>query len=209
MATVNLQAKPVQAAAGAANQAFGSFMPKAPLGPNVPQPTGVEPPQKVSTPSGAKPDISPMAEPPAVITTAKAKKKTTKNQQTLNAMIEAQKQAAEAAKQAGISEDDEVDLMISVTEAVTNAIQHGNREDESKKVYIRIEIVPPEVTIWVKDEGQGFDTEALPDPRDSQNVMNVSGRGILMMREFMDRVEFCRWKRGMAVKMTKRFTPRQ
>ena len=115
----------------------------------------------------------------------------------------------EAAKQAGISEDDEVDLMISVTEAVTNAIQHGNREDESKKVYIRIEIASPEVTIWVKDEGQGFDTEALPDPRDSQNVMNVSGRGILMMREFMDRVEFCRWERGMAVKMTRRFTPGQ
>jgi len=106
MATVNLQAKPVQAAAGAANQAFGSFMPKQTPAPmqSIEPNQSVAPPQTVPTPSGAKQDISPMAEPPAVITTAKAKKKTTKNQQTLNAMIEAQKQAAEAAKQAPLPE---------------------------------------------------------------------------------------------------------
>lgn len=105
----------------------------------------------------------------------------------------------------GISEDDSVDLMIAVTEAVTNAIQHGNREDESKHVHIRIETAPSEITLWVEDEGKGFDVEAVPDPRNTGNLLRESGRGILMMKAFMDEVSFASGEKGTSVRMVKRF----
>ena len=111
------------------------------------------------------------------------------------------------AERVGISEDDTVDLMIAVTEAVTNAIQHGNREDGNKHIHIRIEAVPSKVTVWVEDEGEGFDASSVPDPRNSSNLMEKSGRGILMMKAFMDRVEFTSGKHGTRVKMVKRFFP--
>ena len=111
----------------------------------------------------------------------------------------------EAAGRIGLPEDQAVDLMISVMEAVNNAILHGNREDESKQVHVRIEAEPSKVTIWVKDEGEGFDVNSLPDPREPGNLLKLAGRGIVMMKAFMDDVEFQNWERGTLVKMTKRF----
>ncbi|MDA0748134.1 MAG: ATP-binding protein [bacterium] len=111
----------------------------------------------------------------------------------------------EAAKQLCLTEEDEADLMISVMEAVNNAIQHGNREDQNKLVYIRIQMGSGEITVSVEDEGGGFEPGAVPDPREPKNLMNVSGRGILMMKAFMDRVEFEPAEQGTRVTMTKRF----
>ena len=108
--------------------------------------------------------------------------------------------------QVGISEDDKVDLMISVMEAVNNAIQHGNQEDETKQVHIRIEAEPGKVVCWVRDEGQGFNPAKVPDPLSPQNLLNPSGRGILMMREFMDNVEFSAEGSGTSVRMSKQFS---
>jgi len=110
-----------------------------------------------------------------------------------------------AAVRIGISEDNSVDLMIAITEAVTNAIQHGNREDESKRVHIRVETAPSEITIWVEDEGKGFDVEAVQDPRNTGNLLRESGRGILMMQAFMDEVAFASGEKGTSVRMVKRF----
>jgi serine/threonine-protein kinase RsbW len=105
----------------------------------------------------------------------------------------------------GISDEDEVDLMISVMEAVNNAIQHGNKEDATKQVHIRIEAEPGQLVCWVSDEGHGFDPAQVPDPLSPGNLLNPSGRGILMMREFMDDVEFSAGDLGTSVKMSKQF----
>jgi serine/threonine-protein kinase RsbW len=105
----------------------------------------------------------------------------------------------------GISEEDEVDLMISVMEAVNNAIQYGNKEDASKQVHIRIEAEPGRLVCWVRDEGQGFDPEAVPDPLSPDNLLNTSGRGVLLMREFMDDVEISAGDLGTSVRMSKQF----
>ena len=112
----------------------------------------------------------------------------------------------EAAKRSGISEKVKPDFVVAVTEGVVNAIRQGNREDEAKQIHIEIETKPAEIIARIRDEGKGFDVEAVPDPRDPQNRMNPAGRGILMMRVFMDRVEFFRLETGMLVEMAKRIT---
>ncbi len=111
----------------------------------------------------------------------------------------------QTAKQMVLGEDDETDLMISIMEAVNNAIQHGNQGDESKQVHLRLASSSDAIEIWVRDEGAGFDLASVPDPTDPDNLMNVSGRGILMMRSFMDEVDFSAGSEGLEVRMAKRF----
>lgn len=111
----------------------------------------------------------------------------------------------EAGRRVGIGKDDEVDLMISVMEAVNNAIQHGNAEDPEKEVHIQIVTEPLALTCTVRDEGGGFDLARVPDRIRTENLLNPSGRGILMMREFMDDVDFSIDSGGTSVKMRKRF----
>ena len=79
---------------------------------------------------------------------------------------------------------------MSVRESVTNAIQHGNKLDLSKKVDICFEIAPDRLAVTVKDQGQGFQADAIPNPLDRDNLLKPSGRGIFYIRTFMDEVEF-------------------
>ena len=111
-----------------------------------------------------------------------------------------------AVQQAGVSEDEQVDLMVAVMEALNNAIDHGNGEDATKNVHLKIEILPSTITVWVQDEGSGFNPDTTPDPREPHNLLNDSGRGLLMMRAFMDEVEVVPSKTGTLVKMIKYFS---
>ncbi len=110
-----------------------------------------------------------------------------------------------AVRIAGASEDEQIDLMVAVMEVLNNAIDHGNGEDASRQVHLKIDIQPTSVTVWVWDEGQGFDPGTIPDPRAPENLMNDSGRGLLMMRAFMDEVDFIPSQTGTLVKMIKYF----
>jgi serine/threonine-protein kinase RsbW len=112
----------------------------------------------------------------------------------------------EAARDMGLPEEEEVDLMIAVMEAVNNAILHGNQEDAQKEIQMRIEANPASITVWVQDEGGGFVLKSVPDPLAPGNVMNTSGRGILMMQAFMDNVEILPTDKGTVVKLTKTFS---
>ncbi len=94
---------------------------------------------------------------------------------------------------------------MSVRESVTNAIQHGNKLDESKKVDIRFEVAPDHLDISVKDQGTGFLVDDLPTPLDPENLLKPSGRGIFYIRSFMDEVEFKPLSQGgMEVHMVKK-----
>lgn len=79
---------------------------------------------------------------------------------------------------------------MSVRESVTNAIQHGNKLDISKKVGIRFQVQPDRIAIFVKDQGAGFCIDEIPSPLDNENLLKPSGRGIFYIRTFMDEVEF-------------------
>jgi len=107
----------------------------------------------------------------------------------------------------GFDEDTAHWIGMSVRETVTNAIQHGNKLDLSKKVDIQFEVGPDRLSISVKDQGSGFSPSELPNPLDPENLLKPSGRGIFYIRSFMDEVEFRPLSQGgMEVHMMKRVT---
>ena len=82
------------------------------------------------------------------------------------------------------------DVEIALREALANAIIHGNHEDRRKHVHVTCRCEPDQVSIAVKDEGSGFDINAVPDPTVRENIGSVHGRGILLMKAVMDEVRF-------------------
>jgi serine/threonine-protein kinase RsbW len=94
------------------------------------------------------------------------------------------------AQQAGFSEETIVDIAISVSEAVNNAILHGNKNDPRKKVHILAETSENVIVLKIRDEGQGFAPVTVCDPRDPDNLMKCTGRGILIQKTLMDEVNF-------------------
>lgn len=92
-------------------------------------------------------------------------------------------------------------LMVSLTEAVNNAILHGNRSNADKKVFVRCEVVPGWLLFEIKDEGRGFRPDHVRNPLKEENLHRESGRGIFLMRTLMDKVEFEHLSSGMQVRL--------
>ncbi len=90
----------------------------------------------------------------------------------------------------GVQEDYYGNVLIAVTEAVNNAIQHGNIFDNELVVYVSVGDNPEEFCFTVRDQGRGFDFEHLPDPTAPENIEKENGRGIFLMRSLADEVEF-------------------
>ncbi|MFN5147648.1 MAG: ATP-binding protein [Flavobacteriia bacterium] len=90
----------------------------------------------------------------------------------------------------GVNEDYYGNVLIAVTEAVNNAIDHGNKRDNSLDVLVAVGDNPNEFCFTVKDQGRGFDYENLPDPTAPENILKENGRGIFLMRNLADVVEF-------------------
>jgi serine/threonine-protein kinase RsbW len=90
----------------------------------------------------------------------------------------------------GVKEEVYGNILLSVTEAVNNAIQHGNKYDLSKVVEITFYKSDKMLTFSIKDEGNGFDFNHLKDPTDPENLENPHGRGVFLMRNLSDNVEF-------------------
>jgi serine/threonine-protein kinase RsbW len=100
-------------------------------------------------------------------------------------------------------------VAVAVRESVINAIKHGNAGDERKRVYVEFTPLdrdsPPGVSIRVRDEGPGFDPAAVPDPLHPENLLKASGRGIFLIRSFMDELRLQpAAEGGMEVVMVKR-----
>ena len=128
---------------------------------------------------------------------------------TLPSRIETVAKAANAVadfvSRSGISEDAAFGIDMAVREAVTNAVVHGNAQDEQKAVELTLKSSPEAVEITVHDQGQGFSPEEVPDPTEEENILKTSGRGIFFMRTFMDEVTWSiRPGGGTTVRMLKR-----
>lgn len=90
----------------------------------------------------------------------------------------------------GVNEDSYGNMLIAVTEAVNNAIHHGNQDDPEKVVRIGFESENSKLVFSITDEGQGFDYANLPDPTDPANLDKISGRGVFLMQNLSDSIQF-------------------
>lgn len=99
------------------------------------------------------------------------------------------------------SEEDVFSVHLALQEAFLNAIRHGNKMDPEKEVRIDYSVGLDKVEIFMTDEGDGFDPQAVPDPRYGENLYKIKGRGLLLMRSYMDAVEFN--ERGNRVRMVR------
>jgi serine/threonine-protein kinase RsbW len=105
----------------------------------------------------------------------------------------------------GFDEDATHNMSVAVRESVVNAIKHGNQQDESKRVHVRLALHERALEVQVRDEGQGFDPGGVPDPLAPENLLKAYGRGIFFMRQFMDEVQHSfPAKGGTVVRMLKK-----
>lgn len=91
---------------------------------------------------------------------------------------------------ANFGDEDFNRIMLALSEAVNNAIIHGNKEDSDKKVHISTSLEGQTLKISVRDEGEGFNPEKLPDPLKEENLLNEGGRGIYLIEQYSDDLEF-------------------
>ncbi len=115
---------------------------------------------------------------------------------TLESVDSAEDLAVGAAKRAGFGEDEVMKIGMAVRESMVNAVVHGNRYNANKKVRLSVTRNSGRFTVRIADEGEGFEFERLPDPLAPENLMRTSGRGIFLIRSFMDEFEIRRLEPG-------------
>jgi serine/threonine-protein kinase RsbW len=94
------------------------------------------------------------------------------------------------AKDLGLNEEQLATLLLAVTEATTNAIIHANKCDKSKLVRVDVNVQNSKLVIKVTDEGTGFDPTQIPDPTHPENILKDSGRGMYLMKVYMDDLKY-------------------
>jgi len=115
---------------------------------------------------------------------------------TLDSVDNAEELAVGAAQRAGFDDDDLMKIGMAVRESMVNAVVHGNRYNANKKVRLSVAKNSERFTVRIADEGEGFEFEHLPDPLAPENIMRTSGRGIFLIRSFMDEFQIRRLDPG-------------
>jgi serine/threonine-protein kinase RsbW len=109
---------------------------------------------------------------------------------SLESVSKVEQTAEQMAKKAGIEEDEVFRVAMAVREAAVNAVLHGNSYDPDKRITASFENTGDALVIRIADQGKGLDPETLPDPLAPENLLRGSGRGIFLIRSFMDEVHF-------------------
>jgi len=115
--------------------------------------------------------------------------------------------AEEYAERAGFDEDTSAHIAMAVREAGVNAVMHGNAYDPEKHVSVTFEMTADLLTVRVADQGQGLDPDTIPDPLAPENILRGSGRGIFLIRAFMDEVHFRQLHPGTELTLIKHRKP--
>ncbi len=123
---------------------------------------------------------------------------------TLESVNKAEEMADQMAARAGLDEDTRGGFSMAVREGMINAILHGNQYDPAKRVNLTFERNQQELIVTITDEGKGFIPEEVPDPLAPENLLKQSGRGIFLMRTFMDEVRFRKLDPGTEISLIKR-----
>jgi serine/threonine-protein kinase RsbW len=111
-------------------------------------------------------------------------------QSKLDNICHIEKLVDEISEQCNLSSELYGKILIATLEAVNNSIVHGNKFDINKTVDVSVQISPSEIHIYVKDQGVGFNYEDVPDPTKPENLENVSGRGVFLMKNLADNIFF-------------------
>ena len=117
--------------------------------------------------------------------------------------------AEEFAARAGFDEDTVPNIAMAVREAAVNAILHGNAYNPAKQITATFEANSAALIMRIADQGQGFNADNLPDPLAPENILRGSGRGIFLIRAFMDEVHFRQLQPGTELTLIKHRTPAQ
>ncbi|HWR51752.1 MAG TPA: ATP-binding protein [Bryobacteraceae bacterium] len=121
----------------------------------------------------------------------------------LESADEAETLVVDVARDAGFPEDELHKIGMAVRESIVNAVVHGNRYNRRKKVHLAVSTAGDRLAIRVGDEGEGFDMTSLPDPVADQNLLQQSGRGIFLIRAFMDEFSIRQLNPGTEVTLLK------
>jgi serine/threonine-protein kinase RsbW len=122
----------------------------------------------------------------------------------LESADEAERLVLDVAAEVGFEEEDMHKISMAIRESIVNAVVHGNRYNRRKKVHLSVFSGPDHLTVTISDEGEGFDPSALPDPLAEHNLLQQSGRGIFLIRAFVDQFDIRRLSpNGTEVKLVK------
>lgn len=108
---------------------------------------------------------------------------------TLESVDKAENLVIEEANKLGFDEDEAHQIGMAIRECTVNAVVHGNRYSKNKKIHLEIERSATNLIVTIRDEGAGFDLTSIPDPTSPENLLRQSGRGLLLIRAFMDEVD--------------------
>jgi serine/threonine-protein kinase RsbW len=122
----------------------------------------------------------------------------------LDAAQEAENRLLEEVARHAYSEESTFAIKLAVEEALNNAVKHGNGFDASKTINLSFRVDGGEAVVTITDEGEGFDPRSLPDPTAEENLQKPTGRGIMLMRAYMDEVRFN--EKGNQVRLVKKNT---
>ena len=122
---------------------------------------------------------------------------------TLETVDSAEQTANRVATESGFGEDEVMQIAMAVREATVNAVLHGNQYDPSKKVTVAFDTTGESLLISIADQGAGLDPASIPDPLAPENLLKQSGRGIFLIRTFMDDVRFRTLTPGTEVTLIK------
>jgi serine/threonine-protein kinase RsbW len=122
---------------------------------------------------------------------------------TLETVDSAEEAASRMAAKVGFDEDEVMRIAMAVREAAVNAVLHGNAYDPHKKVGLDFESSGQNLVITIRDQGSGLDMSKIPDPLAPENLLKTSGRGIFLIRSFMDEVQIRPSQTGTEIKLIK------
>ncbi|MGA8312077.1 MAG: ATP-binding protein [Terriglobales bacterium] len=122
---------------------------------------------------------------------------------TLETVDSAEQAASRIASEAGFDDDEVMRIAMAVREAAVNAVLHGNAYDPGKKVSLAFERIGADLIITIRDQGKGLDPDKIPDPLAPENLLKTSGRGIFLIRSFMDEVQISPSQTGTEIKLIK------
>ena len=128
---------------------------------------------------------------------------------TLESVDQAERLTLELARESGFGEEDLDRIGMSVRECMVNAVVHGNRYNSKKKVRLSLSRTPQRLTIRIADQGEGFDPVDVPDPVAGDNLLRQSGRGVFLMKTFMDEFAVRRLEPGTEVTLVKNLVPNE